>query len=391
VEDDDFVRSVTIQTLQSLGVENTSGAGNGREGLRLLEAGPPPFDLVICDIAMPECDGMEFMWRMAEKKFRTPVVILSGREAPILRSVELMAKQYGLTIASVLQKPLSRVALREAIKSCRSMSRGDRSIVMSQYAPDAILAALERQEFEPYFQPKIEISSGLLRGCEALARWRHRQQGILASDQFVSVVEHLERMNDLTWMMLRQAAPWWRVWRADGRTLPLNLNLSMSSLSDIHFADHLYEAVLKVGMSPEDLILEITETVAMSGVARSLESLCRLRLMGFGLSIDDFGSGFSSLEQLSKVPYTELKIGRVFVDGIACSPQKRAVVDASMHIAKEMGLQSVAEGVENADDWECLQALGCDMAQGYFLSKPLSGVEFTRWAISWRFDSLHEK
>ena len=132
------------------------------------------------------------------------------------------------------------------------------------------------------------------------------------------------------------------------------------------------------------MLLEITETIAMADVARCLETLVRLRLKGFGLAIDDFGTGFSSLQQLERVPYTELKIDRSFVRGAAGQQRLRTVLESSVSIARRLGLISVAEGVESRDDWACLREVGCDVAQGYYIAKPMCGDEILPWMESWR-------
>jgi EAL domain-containing protein (putative c-di-GMP-specific phosphodiesterase class I) len=383
IDDDPFVRSVIARMLCNLGVPQCEEAPDGLLGLRALESSSSPFDLVICDIAMPDADGMEFMRWMAERTFTSPLMILSSRPAPILASIEIMAKEYGLTVLSVVEKPLSIGMLNDVLGRCRTIARTKRAPSVAKYSAEEILGALARGEFEPFFQPKVEISTGRLRGCEALARWRHPTDGVVAPGEFLAAVEAAQRMDDLTWLMLEQAAAWCRSWQDAGRRLIVNLNLSMSSLSDTRLADRIEEKVLRSGIAPEYVVLEVTETAVMSDIPRCLESLCRLRLKGFGLSIDDFGTGFSSLEQLARVPYTELKIDRIFVNGVARSSQNRAVVEASIAMARRLGLDSVAEGVETAEDWECLHALRCDMAQGYFVTKPLSGAEFTKWARSW--------
>ena len=183
--------------------------------------------------------------------------------------------------------------------------------------------------------------------------------------------------------MLEKAVSWCRRWHDTGLVLSVNINLSPSLLSDTTVADRIHDIVRAGRVAPEHFILEVTETVALTDVSHCLESLCRLRLKGFGLSIDDFGTGFSSLQQLARVPFTELKVDQEFVRGAATSEQHRAVLESSIDIAKKLGITSVAEGVETEKDWQCVQNLGCDMAQGYYIAKPMNGEEFTSRACSW--------
>jgi len=382
IDDDKYMRSVIGRLLDNLGVEEHREAVDGIAGIKAIETAERPFDLTIVDLDMPGSDGMEFLRLISQRKYQFPIMVLSGKPAALLNSVRIMAKEYGLNLLRVAQKPASVELLREVLNSCRSLTQPAAVPAAASYSPEEILAGLENREFEPFFQPKVEIPGRRLRGCEALARWRHRQDGILSPSVFIGVIEQAKRMDQFTWSMLEQAASWCRRWHNAGLDLTVNVNLSMSSLSDNKVADRFLDIVRGAGVEPQDVILEVTETLAMTDMPQCLESLCRLRLRGFGLSIDDFGTGFSSLQQLTRVPYTELKIDRGFVNGAAASPQQRTVLESSIDIAKKLGLASVAEGVETLEDWNLLHELGCQMAQGYFVAKPASGEEFTTWTRS---------
>ena len=382
IDDDPYVRSVIGRLLAKLGVTEVREAADGMEGVRAIEGAMRVFDLTIVDIDMPNSDGMEFLRLMGQRNYTSSVMILSGKPAALLNSVQIIAKEYGLNLLRVAQKPPSIALLKDALNSCHLLTPTKRSPTASSYSPDEILTGLEKREFEPFFQPKVVIANHQLRGCEALARWRHRRDGVIAPGAFITVIEEAKRMDELTGIILGQAASWCRRWRDAGLNLTVSVNLSMSSLSDNNMADRTAGIVRAAGVEPQDVTLEITETLAMTDVLPCLESLCRLRLRGFGLSIDDFGTGFSSLQQLTRVPYTELKIDQGFVNGAVTSPERRAVLESSIDIAKKLGLTSVAEGVETQADWQLLHELGCELAQGYFIAKPLSGAEFTTWAVS---------
>jgi EAL domain-containing protein (putative c-di-GMP-specific phosphodiesterase class I)/DNA-binding response OmpR family regulator len=388
IDDDKYMRSVVGRLLNTLGVDDYCEAGDGVEGVRAIEDSERAYDLTILDIDMPNSDGMGFLRSMGERQYPNPIMILSGKPIDLLNSVQLMAQGYGLNILPVGQKPPSIAVLKEALASCRSAARVERAMRSSNYSKEEILAGLENREFEAFFQPKVEIPSRRLRGCEALARWRHLRDGVIGQGAFIPVLEAAKRMDDLTWIVLEQAASWCRRWHDAGLSFTVSVNLSVSSLSDGTIADRVYDIVSAAGVEPRSFVLEVTETVAMTDVLQCVESLCRLRLKGFGLSIDDFGTGFSSLQQLTRVPYTELKIDQVFVNGAATSPQRRTVLESSIEIAKKLGLTAVAEGVETEEDWNLLHALGCQLAQGYFIAKPLSGEEFTIWAASNDWSSL---
>jgi len=162
------------------------------------------------------------------------------------------------------------------------------------------------------------------------------------------------------------------------------VNVSTMTLADPAIADHYQQLVQDLGVDPADVMLEITESSLMADAARGLSVLARLRLKGFGLSIDDFGTGYSSLAQLSQIPFTELKIDRGFVSGAHLQPRKRAVVEASLDLARKLNLGVVAEGVETTEDWRMLAELGCGVAQGYLIAQAMPGEEVADAVDRWR-------
>ncbi len=167
-----------------------------------------------------------------------------------------------------------------------------------------------------------------------------------------------------------------------GEDINVSVNLSLKSLADTTLADRLTKTVADAGLHPKHMVLEITESAAMTDVAHCLENLARLRMKGFGLSIDDYGTGYSSMQQLSRIPFSELKIDRSFVTDVALYPQRRVILASSIDMARKLGLKVVAEGVESRVDWDRLKELGCTMAQGYFIAKPMPAAEFSTWAAN---------
>ncbi len=383
VDDDGFMRSLIDGMLRSLGVREIYHGEDGAHALGLLAGEAQGVDLVICDLDMPHMDGMEFMRLLAERADGVAVLVLSGKGSALLSSVELMASAFGLRVLGALPKPPTVALLREALTRCRERSadRPSRPIVI----PAAeVFAALKTGEFEPYFQPKVELKTRKVHGAEALARWVSPQRGVLSPAAFIATVEDNGWIDELTCLMIDKAVRWRRRWQQDGLAIPVNVNLSMRSLNDTRFSGRLLSIVAAARGVPRDVILEVTETTAMTDVGRCLESLIRLRLRGFGLSIDDFGTGHSSLQQLGRVPYTELKIDRSFVNGAWQSPRLQAVLEASLEIARKLNLTTVAEGVEAKEDWEYLLSAGCQLGQGYFIATPMRGEDFPRWVRAWR-------
>jgi EAL domain-containing protein (putative c-di-GMP-specific phosphodiesterase class I) len=161
----------------------------------------------------------------------------------------------------------------------------------------------------------------------------------------------------------------------------VSVNLSLASLADTTLADQITLIVKSTGLSLHDMTLEVTETVAMTDVAPALENLTRLRMHGFGLSIDDYGTGFSSMQQLTRVPFTELKIDQSFIRGFAANSRLRPVVESSVEMARRLNIKSVAEGAETQEDWDALKAIGCDLVQGYFIGRPMDEDAFIKFFV----------
>ena len=185
-------------------------------------------------------------------------------------------------------------------------------------------------------------------------------------------------MPELTWAILERAARACASWNAQGANLKVSVNLCATMLSDTALADHIAERVALAGAEPASVILEVTETAVMD-VGPALSNLARLRMKGFGLSIDDFGTGYSSMQQLSRAPFTELKIDRSFVTDIDTNSRLRIMVQSMIDMAREMRLSTVAEGVETLAECQTLADMGCDIVQGYLISKPLEAAAFGEW------------
>ena len=383
VDDDDFQRKLLCKMLGVLGIVDIYQAATAAAALEIVVALRDSIQVIISDLDMPDLDGMAFLRLLSEHQINAHVLILSSKQDSILRSVKLMSEEYGLNVLGAMPKPATLSALREVftgyLQPRKVMTGGTVAVVSAE----EISEGLEHGQFEPFFQPKVELISKRVCGVEALARWRHPERGILGPGLFIEVAERHGIIDQLTWMMLEKSLAWIREWSTAGLSITLSVNFSQASITDTRLFSRVTEAISRYGIPPEKLILEITETVVMTDMAYSLETLSRLRMKGFGLSIDDFGTGHSSLQQLSRVPYSELKIDQAFVTGAAHQPHLCAVAEYSVAIAKKLGLKSVGEGIETLDDWNTLQQLGCDIGQGYYIAKPMEGPRLLDWARDW--------
>lgn len=219
---------------------------------------------------------------------------------------------------------------------------------------------------------------------EALARWRHPVHGIVAPYAFIKPLEDNGLIDELTWVMLEKASACCRTWRARGLDATVSVNLSLKSLSDNKLADRIADIVRSLNIEPRHIVLEVTESAAATDVGHALENLARLRMKGFGLSIDDYGTGYSSMQQLTRIAFTELKIDQSFVTNAAKHESARIILESSLDMAKKLQITAVAEGVETQADWDLLRQLGCGLAQGYFIAVPMDASVCMKWIQGWK-------
>ena len=388
-EDHDFQRRTLVRMLHGLGIIDILEAANGREALEIIRSASKPPEIVLSDLNMPEMDGMAFIHHLGEARSGLGVVIISALDPVLLGSVAKMADAYGVHLLGVIEKPVTRERLAQLLAGHRATPK---TPPPARPAPPAfgwqeIRAGIANREFEPFFQPKIEMASGRVVGAEALARWRHPAHGLVAPYAFILELERHQDMDALTFLMLEKAAHACRNWLAACSDLTVSVNLSLTSLADTSLADRIIASVKGAGLEPDHMVLEITETAAMTELAPALENLTRLRMHGFGLSIDDYGTGFASMQQLARVPFTELKIDQGFVTGCARNRAAHVIIEASLALARGLGLKAVAEGIETEEDWDTLKAAGCDIAQGYFLSRPLEEEAFLEFCRQRRLNA----
>ena len=382
VEDHGFQRRVAVRLLDEIGITRVSEAGDGRTALALLEQAVVPVDVVLVDLDLPQMDGIEFIGHVASNRRASALVLASALDPALLNTVQGMARAYGLRVLGVVEKPLTAAKLADVLGLFHLAEDARISEPDVEISSAALRHALEAGEFEAYFQPKVAISSGHVVGVEVLARWPH-QGRMVGPARFVPLLEREGLIDALTERMLEHACRWRKRWADEGVELKVSVNVSMLDLVRVDAADRYQQIVADHGVKPRDIIIEITESSVLSEAAHVLNVLARLRLKGFGLSIDDFGTGYSSLSQLSQIPFTELKIDQSFISGAPTQPRKRAVVEASLDLARKLQLNVVAEGVETVEEWQMLAELGCQQVQGFLISQALPGEKLLAAIRAW--------
>ena len=379
VEDHDFQRQFLERMLRELGARHLLSAANGRAALELLQAQEGGVDVLITDLDMPDMDGMELIRHVASGGHAAALIVASAMERALITAVEAMAAAYGMHLLGFMEKPVTPQKLQQLISSFTPRVVARQPPPDSSFGIERILEALRRDEFEPFFQPQVHVHGGKVAGVEALARWRHPQRGIVAPYAFIKPLEEAGAIDELLWCILRKSAAFSRTLRDEGFACMVSVNVSLKCLHDLAIGDRIAAIVADEHVTPSALVLEITESATTTELGKVLENLSRLRMKGFELSIDDYGTGYSSLEQLARIPFTEVKIDQAFVTHAGQRAPAKVILASSLAMARRLRLRAVAEGVETQANWELLSELKCEIAQGYYIGRPMSGPDCLRW------------
>jgi len=381
IEDSAAQAALAADLCRALGVGHVRLARNGQDGLEQLCQSLP--DLILLDLEMPVMDGVQVLQEMAHDRLSVPLVVVSGKDSQLIASVELLGRELGLPVLGGLQKPLVAGALLDLLLRVRDWVPLD----VGQPEPcssEALRHALDQGWIRPYFQPKVDLASGAPVGAEVLARWEDPVLGLIEPARFVPVAESKGWATELTLSMLDQCLALWPGWIDEGMTLPLAINMSASSLLGSGLAVEVERRLRDAGVPPRLVTFELTETALVEHLADAIGISARLRLAGCGLSIDDFGTGFATMQQLTRFPFTELKIDRSLVSQVQRRPHIEQILHCIVEMAARLRLQTVAEGVETEEERACLLRNGCVHAQGYLFARPMPAPAFASWMAARR-------
>ncbi len=341
-----------------------------------------PNSLLVLDLNMPKMDGIEVMRRLATVKNPPALILISGHDLGVLHSAEKLGKVHNLEIICSLNKPIHlgkfQGIIQQYYASLGKPKYTNHAKHTSGIEADELLYAIENEQMVLCYQPQIEISSDKPISCEALIRWQHPQKGLIFPDEFIPMTEENGWMKLMTRWVIRNAVEQEQLWLDQGYGLPISVNISSDDITSLALPEQVSELLEAKKLNPTMLTLEVTESALMGELVTSLDILTRLRLKGIGLSIDDFGTGYSSLSQLHKIPFSELKVDRSFVMSMLEDDEAKAIVKTCIMLGHELNMQVVAEGVESKEHLELLREMGCDIAQGYYFSKPVIAEEMAK-------------
>lgn len=363
VDDEPQVRAFVSNAMMSSGFRPVQLSSNADVEGALRDVIP---QLIVLDLSLGDSDAIEVLRALAALQFQGDVLLISGHDEVTLEEVHQIGVRRGISMLEPLRKPFRLEQLRNRLDQVRKQvpARFDASLA----------AALRNNWLELWYQPKIDLSSRLVCGAEALIRLRHPTHGIVTPQSFLPAPgDPLYR--PLTDFIVEQSLKDWVTFAAHKMTNRLAINVPASVLQRPDFVAHLRRHLPNDPRFP-GLIVEITEDEAISDPELAREVAVQLKLYNVHVSIDDFGSGYSSLARLKELPFAEVKLDRSFVNGCATDPTKRAMCEAVVDLARRFNITSVAEGVETAEDLQVLIDVGYDVAQGYLFARPMISSDF---------------
>ena len=382
---DEAGRTRALAACHQLGLTLDGWAATCREAMALIGRLATRPELIITDLFVPDMDGADLI-RVLSTLGRAMGLVLCGADCPrILDTALTLAATLGLQAGAAVSAPLSAATLRIAVADCMASAARIAALPYARAGqlplPDAeqIHLGLLRDEFELYYQPKVALADCQPRSLEALIRWNHPQHGLLTPASFLAQAETAGLIDLLTTKVLRMALQDSQALRTQGLQQTIAVNLSPLSLANPELADLIAEEMRRSGLPPSAIAFEVTEHAEIADLSAALRVLLKLRLRGHCLSLDDYGAGHASLLQMSRIPFCELKLDRHLVHKAWKRPHLEPLLRQTIESARQLGITSVAEGIETQEDWDFLRALGCDLAQGYLIAQPMPAALLPAW------------
>lgn len=370
VDDDPTQCAILGVYFDSLNVPRVEFAQDGVEAKQIVSQHFDSIDLIVTDLNMPKLDGIELIRDLKRVGYTGKLVLISSLDPQLLENAGNLANMHGLHYAGSIVKPLTKGALDAVLNNEVTVSADQRSASKASEVAE-ISAAIRNREIVPFYQPKLDLVSGEVKGAEALARWVRPDGEIVPPSSFIPVAEENGLIEALTYSMFDQ------VTHAMGHALSkqekftVAINVPPKIMQDLEFPNRVLSRLAELEVGHQNICFEVTETGLTGFDAGTLEVMSRLRVNGFGLAIDDFGTGASNISNLRQFPYTQLKIDQSFVFSLLNDKFSSETVKTSILLARQLGLCIVAEGVEDQATLQALKQLGVDEAQGYLIAKPM--------------------
>ena len=356
-------------------------------------------NLIFLDLNMPKIDGIQLLLQLKNVSQVPDIYLISGVDPSVLATASRIAKSHGLSIKGMLTKPLDwskilEIFSKEPVSPIDNKSYANSHVnslnINTGISEDKVIPgisvfdldyAIKNNQIYLEYQPKIALGSGKIVGVEALARWTHPKYGNIPPVVFIPFAEKNNQIAKLTFFLISYAIADYSLLERKLGKIKLSLNISALLLDDIELPEKLHAIFQKSSISTENIILEITETENTDENSSTMEVLSRLRIKGFTLSIDDYGTGYASLSKLLSYPFSELKIDRKFIMSLLDDNDSKILVQSTIEMANRFNLKTVAEGIEDSETLQWLIQKGCTEGQGYHLCKPKTAIGLIQWHL----------
>lgn len=346
--------------------------------------------VLVLDLVMPQMDGIEVIRELGNKTQKLSLILVSGFDTRVLHSAQQLAEAHNVKVLAGMTKPFSLSEFVDVLKQHEATEATQKTSKSSDKEPisvEELRTAIYEHQLVPHFQPQVEIKTKRLHGAEVLIRWQHPTRGLLYPGDFIELAEKNNLIGALTEEVINLAIHQAACWKQDGKEIALSINVSAENVISLQLPEKLRALLQENAIEPDHITMELTESAVMGELTSSLDVLNRLRMKGFSLSIDDFGTGYSSFSHLYQAPFNELKIDQSFVSYMHEHKEAMVIVKICVMLAKMLDMKIVAEGIETQAIWDELQIMDCDIAQGYFIAKPMPAQQFDHWLDDW--ESTH--
>jgi EAL domain-containing protein (putative c-di-GMP-specific phosphodiesterase class I) len=355
-------------------------AGSAGQFLQLVDDFRPT--AIFMDLHLEQTDGVELLRLLVPRDCKADIILMSNADRRVLSATLELGTTRGLSMAGILVKPILGLELQGKLAAVLKEDR--------KFDASDLKIALSRRQMVAYYQPKatrVDNGGWKIDAVEALVRWQHPEFGLVMPDEFIPLAERSELIADLTEQVLSQALSQIRDWNESGVRLKCAVNLAPSLVTDLNLPDRVAALIVKNGLDGSQIALELTETATMQDPPKTMDILTRLRVKGIGLSLDDFGTGFSSLTRLYQMPFDEMKIDKSLVMNVPKSREANTIVGSLIELGHNLGLKVCAEGVESRAALDLLEILRCDCCQGYFISRAVPGRDIPNLVMNWNNQS----
>ncbi|MCK5831344.1 MAG: EAL domain-containing response regulator [Methylococcales bacterium] len=380
VDDDiDTVQSIVV-FLKLMRISNVMTTDSAKEAIEKVYFAP--IDIVIFGLYMKDLDGIELIRNLSDLPQSISLICINSQSEHLGLATEEMAHRHHINLLGTLHTPVKYFSLCSLLNKHQMKPYALKKHYDTLSLETELQHVIQNNSLSVLYQPQIDCHSECMVGIEALARWKHETMGDIPPDVFIPLAEKLGLMEMFTRQIYSKVLDDCKQVMTDNPSFTVSINFSISSLTDLRLPGILIEELEQRNLSPRQIIIEITESMFEKDSTTSLDILARIRLKGFGLSIDDFGIGYSTMERFNHIPFTELKMDQSFVHGAKKNKVKKAILESCVMLAKSLGIKTIAEGVENIDDLELVKQIGCDSIQGFYFAKPMSINALSDWPIS---------